>query len=450
VAAIDLRPYQAPVPDRLRARYRAGAHRLLLVAPTGSGKTVMAGSLVLSARSKARRVLFVAHRHELLDQPRRLLQGCGLRVGIVKAGVRPDPEAPVQIASIQTLARRGDLPPADLVIVDEAHRAAAASYAHLRHYPAWLGLTATPWRLDGQGLGEQFDELIEVARPSQLVADGWILDPRVFAPAAPAMPARARDYTRAELSDAMDRGDLIGDVVTHWQRHAAGRPTVCFASTIRHSLHLVERFISADIFAEHIDGTTPAAVRADILERLATGVTKIVSNVDIITEGFDLPALSCAIVARPTTSLTKHLQMCGRIVRPDEGKVDCVLLDHAGNSLRHGLPCEDHQWTLDGREKRGRTDAVRVCSYCFAANPPRKKNCIECGEPFPVHAEPRRLKRERSGELAERRRERRRAEPLHRKQIAFRQLLLIAEQKGRHPGWAVHVYRGRYGEEPPR
>ena len=437
---ISLRPYQAPVPDRLRARYRAGSRRLLLVAPTGSGKTVMAGHLVLSALDKGSRVLFVAHRHELLEQPRRLLESCGLRVGTIKAGVRPDPDAPVQVASIQTMARRGDLPPADLVIVDEAHRAVTASYEHLRHYPAWLGLTATPWRLDGKGLADTFDELIEVARPSQLVRDGWILQPRVFAPPGPDLPARAREYTRRELSDAMDRGDLIGDVVEHWQRHAAGRPTVCFASTVRHSLHLRDRFRAEGIDAVHVDGTTPMD------ERAAAWAHPIICNVDIITEGFDLPALSCAIMGRPTVSLSKHLQMCGRIVRPDEGKNDCIVLDHAGNSLRHGLPCDDHDWSLDGRETRGRSSGIRVCSFCFAANPPGKKRCIECGEEFPVQVDERRLKRERKGELQERRR----AEPVARKQIAFRQLLLIAQHRGHHPGWARHVYRGRYGEEPPR
>lgn len=437
---IHLRPYQAPVPDRLRAHYRAGARRLLLVAPTGSGKTVMAGHLVLSAHSKDRRVLFVAHRHELLEQPRQLLEGCGLRVGVIKAGVRPDPEAPVQIASIQTINRRGDLPPADLVIVDEAHRAVSQSYACLDRYPVHLGLTATPWRLDGQGLAGHFDELVEVSRPSQLVAGGWILNPRVFAPGGPALPAQTRDYTRRQLESAMDHGDLVGNVVEHWQRHAAGRPTVCFASTVRHSLHLRDRFRAEGIDAVHVDGNTPMDERGDM-----RGHT-IICNVDIITEGFDLPALSCAVMARPTTSLTKHLQMCGRIVRPDEGKDDCIVLDHAGNSLRHGLPCDDHSWSLDGREKRGRTDAVRVCSYCFAANPPGQKNCTECGQPFPVQVDERRIKRERRGELQERRR----AEPVVRKRLAFRQLLLIAEKRGHHKGWARHVFRGRYGEEPPR
>jgi superfamily II DNA or RNA helicase len=400
----------------------------------------MAGSLVLSALEKGSRVLFVAHRHELLEQPRKLLKSCGLRVGTIKAGIRPDPEAPVQVVSIQTMARRGDLPPADLVIVDEAHRAVTASYAHLRHYPAWLGLTATPWRLDGQGLAGTFDEMIEVARPSELVRDGWILDPRVFAPGGPPLPAQSRDYTRRQLESAMDHGDLIGDVVSHWKRHAAGRPTVCFASTVRHSLHLRDRFRAEGIDAVHVDGKTPMDERDSM-----RGHT-IICNVDIITEGFDLPALSCAVMARPTTSLTKHLQMCGRIVRPDTGKNDCIVLDHAGNSLRHGLPCDDHDWSLGGREKRGRVDAVRVCSYCFAANPPGKKNCVECGEPFPIQPDQRRLKRERRGELQERRR----AEPVMRKRLAFKQLLLIAEQRGHHPGWARHVFRGRYGEEPPR
>jgi superfamily II DNA or RNA helicase len=447
---IRLRDYQIEAVSRLRKAYQAGARRLLLVASVGSGKTVIAAHLVQSAHSKARRVLFVAHRWELLDQPARLLRDCGLRVGIIKAGVRPDLDAPVQVASIQTLARRA-LPPADLVIVDEAHRAVTASYRCLDAYPAHLGLTATPWRLDGRGLGERFHDLIEVATTPDLVRDGWLIDPIVYAPHVPELPTGAsKEYTAAQLSSAMDRNELVGDIVEHWKRIAPGRRTVCYAATIDHSRHIVARFAAAGIAAEHVDGNTPPDERAAILDRLRTGETLIVSNVDIITEGYDLPSLSCAILARPTVSLTKALQMIGRIMRPTAGKSDAIVLDHAACTIRHGLPSEPRVWSLEGREQRRADSGVRVCSYCFAVSR-AKVRCDQCGEAFPVEHRTNTIKRERRGDLirAAARAKAARTSEADKVRI-FHELRAVGQRKNYKPGWAYWQFRLKFGEGPPR
>lgn len=449
---LELRRYQADAVDRLRARYQGGARKIVLVSPTGSGKTVIAGHLIQRTLERGNRILFVAHRWELLDQPRRLLEACGLRVGLIKSGHDEDREASVQVASIQTLINR-PLPPADLVIVDECHRGVTKSYRCLEQYPYHLGLTATPWRLDGQGLGGWYEEMLQVAQPSELIADGWLLQPRVFAPHVPKMGAALGngDYTMGQLQSVMDHSELVGDIVEHWQRLANGRPTVCFASGIQHSLHICDRFRTASITAQHVDSNTQIHDRAASLRALADGSCQVLCNVDIVTEGYDLPRLSCAILARPTMSATKYLQMVGRIQRPDDHKRDCIVLDHAGCSVRHGFPADDREWSLDGRENRRARAGLRVCSYCFAVNVAAARRCDACGEAFPVTEQPRKLKRERRGELREMAaNERGKHTSPTQKSLAFKQLKLIGENKGYAKGWATIQFKLRYGHWPVR
>lgn len=448
---LELRPYQADAVERLRARYQFGAHRVLLVSPTGSGKTVIAGHLIQRTLERGNRVLFVAHRWELLDQPRKLLEQCGLRVGLIKAGHAEDREAPVQVASIQSLYKR-ELPPADLVIVDEAHRAVTKTYQCLDAYRYQLGLTATPWRLDGQGLGGYYEQMEVVANPCDLVHDGWLLEPRIFAPHVPEIKsAGGGDYTTKQLQSAMDHSELIGDIVEHWKRLADGRPTVCFASGIQHSLHIMSRFLGAGIQARHIDGHTHDDMRQQSLEMLARGEVQVLCNVDIVTEGYDLPRLSCAIMARPTMSVVKYLQMVGRIMRPDRYKLDCIVLDHAGCSIRHGFPTADREWSLEGRENRRAKTGLRVCSHCFAVNAAGARTCTECGETFKVEAAPRKTKRERKGELREQAAHRRGLDtPQAQKLLAFKQLKLIGETKGYASGWATIQFKLKFGHWPAR
>ena len=461
--SVDLRPYQAQAVADLRSLYMQGTRRICIVSPTGSGKTVIAGHLIRSSIEKGLRVLYVAHRWELIDQPRKLLEACGLRVGLIKAGQTTDPAAPVQIASIQTLIRR-EFPPADLLIVDECHRAVAGSYKRLARYPVQLGLTATPWRLDGKGLGSLYESMVEVAKPSQLIADGWILEPRQYAPSQPETPrGGGADYTLPACARVMDRPELVGDVVEHWKRLAVGRPTVCFASGVKHSMHLMMRLADAGARTTHIDGKTPAGIRARALDGLARGEIDVVCNVDLITEGYDLPTLGCAILARPTMSLTKYLQMTGRIVRPhattNGPKPRPIILDHAGCSHRFGHSSDDRTWSLDGREDRRARSGARVCSYCFCVCPAGSVKCQECGEKFPVEERPRKTKKERDGVLVEVRRAKRAAasarnkvrrgrDTIEQKRAAYLQLKMTAQHLGRKPGWAWHVYRGRYGEDP--
>jgi superfamily II DNA or RNA helicase len=410
---VCLRPYQLDAIDRVRARVRAGSRRVLLVLATGGGKTLIASHIIASAVARGSRVLFLAHRRELVNQAYRKLLDQGLpedHVGVLMASdPRRRPAAAVQVASIDTLRNRAK-PPAELVFVDEAHRACAKSYRRIAaEYPAavHLGLTATPYRADGQGLKDAYDELVVVASPRELIAQGFLVEPRVFTVPTEALPdlsdvrVTGGDYDEAQLADAVDRQALVGNIVDHWLQHASGLRTVVFAVSIAHSQHIAERFRQAGVAAEHLDGTTPLPERDAILARLEAGTTQVVSNCSCLAEGWDQPSVKCAVLARPTKAPGLYLQQAGRILRPWEG-VRAIILDHGGCALEHGLPQDDREFSLEGAKKKRLKKALvvpttKLCPSCFAVLPPGTNLCPECGAELPETAVP----HEAEGQLVE-------------------------------------------------
>lgn len=476
--SIALRPYQVDAVERVRQSIRAGARRILLVLATGGGKTVVASHIVASARAKSKRTLFLAHRRELIRQTFAKLIRNGLHpddVGIIMAGVesraadpvgdelpvrdddlwarlaRRRPHAAVQVASVDT-ARNRELGEFDLVIVDEAHRALAPSYVKIRDaYPkaTHLGLTATPYRADGRGLGETYEDLVVVASPSLLIGEGFLVAPRVFTVPASQLPdlgavrVRGGDYDAEELARAVDQSTLVGDIVEHWQRHAPGVRTVAFAASVEHSRHIAERFVAAGIAAEHLDGETPTADRDAILGRLERGETLVVSNCGVLCEGWDQPSVKCAILARPTKSTGLYLQQAGRILRPYQGQ-SAIILDHAGCAVEHGLPQDDRDFTLDARPKRKRGAAdlppAKTCGQCFAVVPTPTRVCPECGFEWP--APERDPIAEEAGQLVEVARA-----TTEEKRAAWE--ALCAARGHRKPGWVFHRFVEKFGVRPP-
>lgn len=375
-----LRPYQQTA---VAATLDALADDPILVAPTGSGKTTMAVDLVTRRHC---RTLWLAHRRELIEQAAHRLEDFGLAVGIIKAGIAPFPLAPVQVASVQTLIRR-DVPRAGLIIVDECHHAAADTYGRiLEQYPGVpvVGLTATPFRLDGRGLGDIFGHIIVAASVAELVQQEYLHAPKIWATKAPdlrGVKVTAGDYNRRQLAERANTADLRADIVKQWQAHAAGRRTVAFAVDVQHSRDIVAAFQEAGVPAEYVDGATPADERAAILGRLRAGETQIVSNCMILTEGWDLPALECAILARPTASLCLHLQQIGRVMRACPDKHGAIVLDHAGNHYAHGLVTRPLEYSLDPDNKAGHTEALglRRCEACALLYPLSRRDCPDCG-----------------------------------------------------------------------
>lgn len=386
---VVLRPYQQSLIDGGRDAYRHGARAVLFNLPTGGGKTVTASTIVHGAAQKSNVVWWLCHRRELVAQASATFHSLGILHGTVQSGRVSDPGALVQVGSIQTVAKRlHELPEPALIVFDEAHHIGAASWDDVFHrFPKArvLGLTATPWRLDGQGLGKWFEAMIEGPTVSDLIENGSLCRYRLFAPAMPdlsGVATAAGDYQRGALAAAMDKPQIVGDAIGHYSRLCAGKRAVVFAAGVDNSKHIVAQFLAAGIAAEHVDGSMHAFERDACVERFRRGETLILSNSDLFGEGFDVPAIEAAILLRPTKSLSLHLQQVGRALRPCAGKDEAIILDHAGNSLLHGLPDDVREWSLDDREKKKRAApvevAVKQCGECFFVFKPAPK-CPNCG-----------------------------------------------------------------------
>jgi superfamily II DNA or RNA helicase len=463
----ELRPYQVDVIAELEQAIAAGKRKVLLVAPTGSGKTVIAAAIIAGT---ARRVLVVAHRREIVNQTSDKLTARGVLHGIIQAGDEKKlrPMAAVQVASIQTLHARAIrsstmfMPPAALVIIDEAHHACAMTYQKvIDAYPnaIILGLTATPCRGDRRGLGGIFKTIIECPQVAPLIEQGYLVKTRVYAPINPdlrGIKTQAGDYVETQLAERMDKPKLVGDIVTHWHKYGDGRRTVVFACSVGHSIHIRDEFIKAGVRAEHLDGATPSADRDAILARLASGQTEVVPNCMVLTEGFDCPDIGCIILARPTKKMGLYRQMIGRGLRPADGKSDCVILDHSGAVFRHGLPADHVEWTLDtdrmatapahqARLERKVTGLIE-CTQCSALRLGGKP-CPNCGF---LPRRPGQYVPHLEGELGLVTGGRARAPVYDRdtKRRWYWEFTAIARQLGKNPGWPYHLYLTKFGEKP--
>lgn len=390
---MDLRPYQAEGIERVRARLRKGVRRVVLVLPTGGGKTICAAHVILSAYRKGKRIVFFAHRRELIRQSMRKLIEAGIPahdVGMLMGQESIRTHAPVVVASIATWIRRAPLP-ADLYFIDECHHALSASYRKVDEAYASavkLGLTATPYLANGDGLGEAFDALEVICSPAELMEMGFLCEYRVFAGAERPDLAKIRtvagEYDQGQAELAMDRRELTGGIVANWLRLAEGRPTFCFATSIDHSLHIVEAFKEAGVRAEHIDQDTPTAIRDHVFARLASGEIQVLSNVGICTEGTDVPAVKCIILARPTKSVGLYIQMGGRALRPYANQT-AIILDHADNVRRLGFLDADRVFTLEKkpRKKAADVEMAKTCDICGMMCPLNVRYCLGCGSEFP-------------------------------------------------------------------
>jgi DNA repair protein RadD len=353
-----LRPYQAHIAAQFERLIAQGKRRVIVVAPTGSGKTVIACAIIAAT---PRRVLVVSHRREIVRQTSDKLTAAGVAHGVIQAGNEKKlrPMASVQVASIQTLHARAIrsstmlMPLADLVIIDEAHHACAVTYRKiLEAYPdaIVLGLTATPCRGDGRGLGGIFETMIECPQVAELIVGGYLVKARLYAPVNPDLKGVRTvkgDFHEGQLADRMDRDKLVGDIVTHWHKYGERRRTIAFACSVGHPIHIRDEFVKSGVRAEHLDGSTPKDERDAMLARLASGATEVIANCMVLTEGFDCPDIGCITLARPTKKMGLYRQMIGRGLRPADGKTDVVILDHSGAVFRHGLPEDRVEWSLD-------------------------------------------------------------------------------------------------------
>jgi superfamily II DNA or RNA helicase len=441
--------------------------RLMLYSPTGSGKTEMAIMMVKLALTKGKRVIFLVNRIHLVEQASRRFYASGIEHGIIQSANTRDTHKPVLIGSIDTVARRG-FPDCDLILIDEAHAVAGSrnfrQVVFSNSARRIIGLSATPFSV---GLGKKyaelggeplFENLIVAAHIGDLIEDGFLVDADYYAPAEPDLTGvkTARnafgeiDYGDKALGEAVDKPHLIGDIVTHWFKLAKDTPTVVFAASIAHSKHITEQFRAAGVAAEHIDCHTDDDERRAILTRIASGETTVISNVGILAEGWDFPRCRTLILARPTKSLIRYLQMIGRVLRTHEGKERALVLDHSGTVKRLGFATDDLPLYLhDGRPaqpgkgQERKEPLPKPCPKCAFVKPPKVHACPQCG--FAPERQSDIVVGD--GELVQVKRGKK-AINKDTKQHVYSQLLFIGRQRNYNKGWPSNQYKAMFGVWP--
>lgn len=462
-----LRPHQQTLFGDIRVAYRT--HQAVVAqSATGSGKTQIGAHAVRSSTEKGNEVIWLAHRRELLEGTSNTFRQAGIAHSLLMGGSHHNPRLRATIASVGMLVNRIEsIRPPRLLVVDECHHSAAASYDKIIRWVEAnggkaLGLTATPWRLSGEGLDNHYQHMVQGPPVAWLIANGFLSDFRAYAPTAPDLSevhTLAGDYAKNEIDQVMKGKAIVADCVSQWRRYAPGKRTIGFAVSVEHSLMMVEEFKRAGIAAAHIDAGTPAHIRRQHILNYATGHLQVLWNCDLFSEGFDLSAIAgrdvpieCAIQARPTKSLTLHLQQVGRALR--RKPYPAILLDLCGNLSRLGLPDHPHEWTLAGRPKKGRggkgdepTPLVRKCSTCDVMYPIALPSCPHCGAAPAAGGGGGRKVEEVAGELREIDREQARRDRLREQAGAksLDELIELGKQKGyKNPvAWASHVYTAR-------
>lgn len=464
---ITLRPYQSKSVNSVRDAYADGYKAPLLVAPTGAGKTVIFSFIAQNASAKKSKVLIMAHRLELCEQCGDKLMQNRVDFGYISPAYTPDYTKNIQVGTIQTInSRKSKIPfTPDLIVIDEAHRSLASTYRTiLRFYPnaRVLGVTATPIRGDGGLLNEVYDCMIMGPTISELIALGFLVQPKTYGSSAPldlsgvCIDRKTGDYKKTELKKLVDKPLIIGDAVEHYRKICDKVPAVAFCVDIDSSMRVAAEFSAAGYICEHIDGNMDKTERSAILRRLAAGKTHVLTSVDLITEGFDAPMVQCAIMLRPTQSTGLYIQMAGRALRPFPGKTCAYILDHVNNTghwrdgtffPKHGFIDQDRDWSLDGNKRRNgkiseTSIAIRQCPDCYGIHKPAPC-CPYCGLAYV--ASPSKPIEEQDGELREFTAEMKARTAKREVQQAreLKDLQELGAQRGYAPGWAKHVWMAR-------
>lgn len=444
--SVKPRPYQAQGIIDLRAEFAAGIARVLYVLPTGGGKTFTYAHIAEGASARGKRVLILEHRKELIRQCSLSLARIGVKHQVVSpadkvAQIRAvhvarvgwpmvDPGAHIAVASVQTLARRMDwleeFAP-DLIVVDEAHHSTAGTWDRIIQAcprARLLGVTATPIEPRGEGLGKVYQSMILGPSMRELIADGYLLPPRVLAPPTvgqqvfEGMHIVGGDLDAHEQGEALSKPTITGDVVAHYEQHTPGLRAIVFCADLRQAAAQAEAFRAKGWRFEVIHGAMEDADRDRLIYGLEDGSVQGLVSVSIIEEGTDIPAAEVAILVRRTESERLFLQQVGRVLRPVyapgfdldtlDGRLAAIeasgkrfgwIVDHVGNCgmmtprgflPKHGLPHEDRAWSLHGRKKRAKKAAeetvqTRQCPNCYAVHEPAPK-CPSCGHEYKVRA----------------------------------------------------------------
>lgn len=484
---VTLRDYQDDFVVKVRIEYRNGMKAVVLVAATGAGKTVVFSYIARNAAEKGKRVLILAHRDTLIRQASKKLNDYGVQHGIIMAGFTPSPRRLVQVASVQTLVRRLKQMAArgetfDMIIIDESHLSCAKSYMDIRAaFPdaLVLGVTGSPIRLDGKGLGKHaggmFESIVQGISIRQLIDQGYLVQPSVYGSAEvldlSGVKKVGGDYDGEALAAVMDKPKITGNAIEHWKRICPGVPAIAWCANVAHAQHVAEEFNAAGIPALMLSGDSDSGERERALKALERGTLKVITFAMLLVEGVDCPSIGAVIILRPTMSLSSYLQVIGRGLRtiyadgmplntteqrfaaiaagPKGEK--CFVLDHAGLWVKHGFADQDREWSLDGIiKKKGKKKEdekplpISQCPKCYHCHSPADV-CPACGHVYEVKV--RKIEyaegelAEITPEMADRMKSMRKAELKGAKTLE--DLDRIAAQRGYSPAWARMTFEAK-------
>tara|TARA_R100000231_G_scaffold687_1_gene1268 strand:- start:228 stop:1916 length:1689 start_codon:yes stop_codon:yes gene_type:complete len=385
---MQLRDYQNLAISNVRKSYEARYRSVLLTLPTGAGKTVIFSEITKLAKLKGANVLILVHRKELIDQAGDKLTKADVKYGIIAAGHK-ESKNNVQVASVQTLINRLNNPNQfDLIIIDEAHHSVANSWRKIFNFyrkALKLGVTATPMRMTGAGLGEIFDNLIVGSTIPELVEQKYLADHEVYAPPNKLNLNKIRtirgDFSKKEVEDELEKVDIVGDAVDNYRKLGKNKPAIAFCISVKHGQYVTNKFKQAGYNAELITGSMKSDDRKTLVDNFKNGKIQILVSIDVVSEGFDVEGCYCAILLRPTQSEALYIQQVGRVLRPEPNKV-AIVLDHVGNTKRHGFVDDVRDFDLHQKAKSKRkgevAPAVQTCDVCFAVFKPQPI-CPVCG-----------------------------------------------------------------------
>ncbi|ASN62125.1 DEAD/DEAH box helicase [Latilactobacillus curvatus] len=375
----NLYDYQQRLVDKARLSLSKGSKGVLIVAPPGSGKSIVIAEIARLATQKNGRVLFFVHRQELVNQ---------IRESFEKQSVDMKHTTIMTVGKV--VNRLGKLPKPTLIICDESQHSKAKTYMKIFNYyndiPR-LGFSGSPWRMSGEGFDDVYNDMVIGPDVEWLIKNHRLAPYKYYSVTtfndAKLKKSSTGDYTNNSITEAM-KPNLYGDIVKTWKEKASGKRTIVYAHDIKHSKKIAKAFKDAGIPAMHADSKTPKIERDCIMSKFRSGAITVLCNVSLVDEGFSVNECECCIVARPTKSLVFNIQASMRCMRYVPGKIG-IIIDHAANYTRFGLPNTPHKWTLKDREKKKKSTntavetPIKQCAFCFAVIPAQSKNCPLCG-----------------------------------------------------------------------
>lgn len=437
----QLHDYQQTLVNKTRKSYVNGYKSPCVVAPCGSGKSVIISDIARMTTNNGNCVLFLVHRKELIDQIKETFEKNEVNLNLVYFGM------------VQTVVKRLDkMQKPQLIITDENHHSMAASYRKIYnhfHDVRKLGFTATPIRLNGSGLGDINDTLIEEVNAKWLIENHYLSPYKYYAPklidTEKLKLNSMREFSSTSMESAMDDRTIYGDVIKHYKQLADGEQAITYCHNVEASKQVADEFNQHGINAVHLDGKTPKIERDQIIQRFRNREIQVITNCDIIGEGFDVPDCSTVIMLRPTQSLSLFIQQSMRGMRYRPGKTS-IIIDHVDNVRRHGLPDMEREWSLKGKktESGEKEVPIKECDNCFAVYLPNHKWCPYCGHE-PEVKEQQDYEVDETAELEEINEEDIEVtldfrEPSDCK--SMQELYDLAKNRGYKPGWAYH--QGKY------